>query len=66
MRVYELARIVGVTSKELIAELKRIRVTVKSASSSIEDKHVRKVMERLEKRKATEKATRKKKEKQEG
>ncbi|KPK71962.1 MAG: hypothetical protein AMJ84_05190 [Acidithiobacillales bacterium SM23_46] len=65
MRVYELARIVGVTSKELIAELKRIRVTVKSASSSIEDKHVRKVMERLEKRKATEKATRKKKEKQE-
>jgi len=60
MRVYELARILGVTSKELIADLKRIRVQVKSASSSIEDKVVRKVMDRFEKRKAREAAKREK------
>ncbi|MCX8038445.1 MAG: translation initiation factor IF-2 [Candidatus Sumerlaeia bacterium] len=54
MRVFELARTLGIESKDLIAELKKIKVVVKSASSSIEDKHVRKIMERLEKRKAEE------------
>lgn len=61
MRVYELARIVGVTSKDLIAELKRIRVTVKSASASVQDKHVRKIMERFEKRKTADEIALKKK-----
>jgi len=61
MRVYELARTLGVDSKDLIAELKRIKVAVKSASSSVEDKYVRKIMERFEKRKLEE-ASRKEKE----
>jgi len=61
MRVYELARILNVTSKDLTAELKRIKVVVKSASASLEDKQVRKIMERMEKRKI-EDAARKEKE----
>ena len=61
MRVYELARILNVTSRDLIAELKRIKVAAKSASASLEDKQVRKVMERMEKRKV-EDAARKEKE----
>jgi len=54
MRVYELARSLNVASKDLLAELKRIKVVVKSASSSLEDKQVRKIMERMEKRKIEE------------
>jgi len=64
MRVYELARILNVTSKDLIAELKRIKVAVKSASASLEDKQVRKIMERMEKRKVEETARKEKEEAQ--
>jgi translation initiation factor IF-2 len=51
-----------VDSKDLIAELKRIKVVIKSASSSVEDKHVRKVMERFEKKKVEEAARKEKEE----
>jgi translation initiation factor IF-2 len=64
MRVYELARILNVTSKDLIAEFKKMRVPVASASSSIEDKHVRKVMERFDKKKTDEAVQRERERKQ--
>lgn len=62
MRVHELAKILDVSSSDLMKELKRVRVTVKNHMSALEDKHVRKVMERFEQKKIEEEGKRKKEE----
>jgi translation initiation factor IF-2 len=52
MRVYELAKQLGVSNKELLDRLHNLGVEVKSHSSSIDDKAVRLVFEQEEKKKA--------------
>ncbi len=52
MRIHELAKILGVSSTQLIKDFKRIRVQVKNHMSAVEDKHVRRIMKTYEKRRA--------------
>jgi len=47
MRVYELAKQLGMENKELIPELKRLGIAVASHSSALEDDAVQKVLEKL-------------------
>ncbi|AXA36986.1 Translation initiation factor 2 [Candidatus Sumerlaea chitinivorans] len=57
MRVHELAKATGLTSKEILALAKRHRVAVKqSANANIEDKDVRKLMKYIEDYKLQRKA----------
>lgn len=48
MRVHELAKILALSSIDLIKEIKKLRVPVVNHMSSLEDKHVRKIMKRFE------------------
>ncbi len=58
MRVYELAKQLGMENRELIPELKRMGVAVASHSSALEDDVVQKAMEKLgSKAKTAAKAT---------
>jgi len=50
MRIHELAKILDVSSTQLIKDFKRIRVQVKNHMSAVEDKHVRRIMKTYEKR----------------
>jgi translation initiation factor IF-2 len=52
MRIHELAKILAVSSTQLIKDFKRIRVQVKNHMSAVEDKHVRRIMKTYEKRRA--------------
>ncbi len=57
MRVYELAKQLGMENRDLIPELKRLGIAVASHSSALEDDAVQKVLEKLgPKHKATGKA----------
>src|SRR5579884_2534412 len=47
MRVYELAKKLGMENRELIPELKRMGITVASHSSALDDETARRVIERL-------------------
>ena len=47
MRVYELAKQLGMENRDLIPELKRLGITVASHSSALEDDAVQKVLEKL-------------------
>ncbi len=47
MRVYELAKQLGVENRDLIPELKRMGITVSSHSSALEDDVVQKALEKL-------------------
>ena len=47
MRVYELAKQLGMENRELIPELKRLGITVASHSSALEDDAVQKALEKL-------------------
>jgi len=47
MRVYELAKKIGMENKDLIPELKRMGITVASHSSALEDAAVQKVLEKF-------------------
>ncbi len=47
MRVYELAKKLGMENKELIPELKRLGVAVASHSSALDEPTVKKVLEQL-------------------
>jgi len=47
MRVYELAKQLGMENRDLIPELKRMGITVVSHSSALEDDVVRKALEKL-------------------
>jgi translation initiation factor IF-2 len=47
MRVYELAKQLGLENKELIAELKRLGVAVASHSSALDETSVQKALEKL-------------------
>ena len=58
MRVYELAKQLGMENRELIPELKRMGITVASHSSALDDDVVQKALEKLsQKVKAPAKAT---------
>ncbi len=48
MRVYDLAKQVGLTNKELMEKLANMGVEVKSHSSSIADKSVRAIIEPMD------------------
>ena len=47
MRVYELAKKLGMENRDLIPELKRMGITVASHSSALDDDVVQKVLEKL-------------------
>ena len=47
MRVYELAKQLGMENRDLIPELKRMGITVASHSSVLDDDVVQKVLEKL-------------------
>ena len=47
MRVYELAKQLGMENRELIPELKRLGIPVASHSSALDDDSVRIVMEKI-------------------
>ncbi|HZS12925.1 MAG TPA: translation initiation factor IF-2 N-terminal domain-containing protein, partial [Nitrospirales bacterium] len=47
MRVYELAKKIGMENKTLIPELNRMGISVASHSSTLEDDAVRKVLEKF-------------------
>src|SRR5512135_763181 len=47
MRVYELAKQLGMENRDLIPELKRMGITVASHSSALEEDAVQKVLEKL-------------------
>src|SRR5215831_846923 len=47
MRVYELAKQLGMENRDLIPELKRLGITVASHSSALEPDAVQKVLEKL-------------------
>ena len=47
MRVYELAKQLGMENRELIPELKRLGIPVASHSSALDDDSVRVVLEKL-------------------
>lgn len=47
MRVYELAKQLGMENRELIPELKRLGISVSSHSSALDDEAVQKVLEKL-------------------
>ncbi len=55
MRVYELAKQLDISNKELIAEIRALGIEVKSHSSSITDEEVRQVMDALGKSPAAKK-----------
>ncbi len=56
MRVYELAKQLGIENRELIPELKRLGVTVASHSSALDEDTVQKILDKLgPKGKATQK-----------
>ena len=58
MRVYELAKQLGMENRELIPELKRMGITVASHSSALDDEVVQKALEKLsQKGKAPAKTT---------
>ncbi len=58
MRVYELAKKLGMENRDLIPELKRLGITVASHSSALEEDAVQKVLEKLgPKHKASVKAS---------
>jgi translation initiation factor IF-2 len=58
MRVYELAKQLGLENKELIAELKRLGIAVASHSSALDEASVQKALEKLApKAKAAQKPT---------
>ena len=47
MRVYELAKQLGMENRELIPELKRMGITVASHSSALDDEVAQKALEKL-------------------
>lgn len=63
LRVYELAKKIGVSNKEVISALSKLGVTVKSHSSGVEDEVVAKVEAALKKKLKTEVPAKPKKEK---